>query len=161
MYIAYVVNTMYNGRREAVLMPAEMTVTVTQARKSMSQFVDEVLHDKPAMYVRRGKREGFWAVAGEQFEHILRAYRFTMEYEVDEDGRYYGSIEQIPDIIGEGDTLEDLRRDLAQYLIEYSEGYAAEWKLFFNAPNRREHFPYIMHVLTQESIEDVASLIDT
>lgn len=144
-----------------MLLPdAEMVVTVTQARQGMSRFVDTVMHEKPAIFVKRGQREGFWAIAREPFLDLLRAYRFTMEYEVGDDGRYYGSIEQIPDIVGEGDSLNDLRMSLAEYLIEYSKGYADAWKLFSNAPNRRGHFPFIMHVLTQKSVEDVAALIE-
>lgn len=139
---------------------AEMLASVTQARNNMRRFVDEVIHEKPAVLVQRGRSESFWAVAASQFMQLLSAYRFTMEYEVRDDGRYYGSIKQVPDIIGEVDTLEDLRRDLAQYLIEYSLGYADEWKLFSNAPNRREHYPYVMHVLTKKSVEDVMALIE-
>lgn len=143
-----------------MLLSAEMIMTVTEARQGMKRFVDAVIHEKPAMYVKRGRDEGFWAVSGTQFHHILKAYRFTLEHEIGEDGRFYGSVEQIPDIIGEGDSLEDLKRDLAEYLIEYSKGYAEDWKLFSNAPNRRDHFPFIMHVLAQKSVEAVASLID-
>lgn len=126
----------------------------------MSAFVDTVMHEKPAMYVTRGQRGGFWAIAGPLLPDLLRSYRFTMEYEIGDDRRYYGSLEQIPDIIGEGDSLEELRRNLAEYLQDYSIEYAEQWKLFFNAPNRRDHFPFILHVLTRESVDEVAALID-
>lgn len=86
---------------------AEMLASVTQARNNMRRFVDEVIHEKPAVLVQRGRSESFWAVAASQFMQLLSAYRFTMEYEVRDDGRYYGSIKQIPDIIG-----SELRRYL-------------------------------------------------
>lgn len=135
-------------------------LTVTQVRKDMSAFADRVIHHEPAVRVTRGHREAFFAIDEMKFRDVLRAYRFTMEYERGEDGRYYGSLEQISDIIGEGDTLDELKRDLVSYLVEYAEGYAKELQLYYNAPNRRPHFPYILNVLAQQSVDDIIGLID-
>lgn len=135
-------------------------LTITEVRRDMSRFADRVIHEEPAIVVRRGRRDSFWAIDDAKFRDILRAYRFTLDYDQAEDGRFYGSLREIEDVIGEGDTIEELTRDLARYLLDYARGYAEDIKLFYNAPNRRSHFPYILNVLSQDSIEDVVGLID-
>lgn len=40
-----------------------------------------------------------------QMKELLSVYELTLEYEQDEDGRYAGSIEQIEDIVADGETL--------------------------------------------------------
>ena len=141
-----------------MLLPAQLTIT--EVRRDMSRFADRVIHEEPAIVVRRGRRDSFWAIDDEKFRELLRAYRFTLDYEKGEDGRYYGSLREIDDIVGDGNTLDELKRDLASYLIDYARGYAEDIKLFYNAPNRRSHFPYILSVLAKDSIEDVLALID-
>jgi hypothetical protein len=34
------------------------------------------------------------------------------------------------------------------------------YNLHFHAPNRKHHLPYVLHVLIQDSIDDVVQLID-
>lgn len=127
-------------------------LTISEARKQIGRILEAVKHERPAVVVTRGhsRREAFIAFDVQKMSSLLHAYRFSVEYEVGEDGRYYGSLDQISDIIGEGDTFESLRLDLAQHLIEYAKDYERDFALFFNAPNRRDHFPYVMNVLLQE-----------
>lgn len=135
-------------------------VTITEVRKDMSAFVDRVIHEAPSVVVTRGRREAFVAIERSKFRVILGAYRFSLEYEKGADGRYYGSLKEIPDIIGDGNSLEELRRDLAEYLVEYARSYEKDLQLYYHAPNRHGHFAYVQHVLAQESAEDVCGLID-
>lgn len=135
-------------------------VTITQVRKDMSAFADRVIHKAPSVLVTRGRREAFVVIERSKFRHVLGAYRFSLEYERGEDGRYYGLLKEIPDIVGDGDSLEELRRDLAGYLVEYARSYEKDLQLYYNAPNRHGHFAYVLHVLAQESVEDVRGLID-
>lgn len=119
-----------------------------------------MIHRAPAVRVTRGRREAFIAIEQSKFRNVLSAYRFTLEYERGEDGRYYGSLREIPDIVGDGDSLEELRRALALHLMDYAQGYEQELQLYYHAPNRRGHFAHVLHVLAQESVEDVCELID-
>lgn len=135
-------------------------MTVTQVRQDMSTFADQVIHQAPSVLVTRGRREAFVAIEHSRFRRVLSTYRFTLEYEKGEDGRYYGSVNEIPDIIGDGDSLEELKKDLAGYLVEYARNYEKDLQLYYNAPNRQRHFGHVLHILAQESVEDVCGLID-
>lgn len=135
------------------------TITVTEARKDMSRVVESVLYSKPAITLTRNRRDAIVMVEMNRFRHLLRPYRFTLDYEETE-GRLYGHLKEIPDIIAEGDTLEQLKANVAQYLKEYAEGYAEDFQLFYNAPNRRDHYPYVLAVLACDSVDEVKALID-
>ena len=43
--------------------------------------------------------------------------------------------------------MESLKVKLAEELMEYAEEYINEFTLYFNGPNRKNHFPYIYRVL--------------
>lgn len=135
------------------------TLTVTEARKDISRVIESVIHSKPAITVTRNRRDAVVMVEMQRFRHLLRPYRFTLDYE-EVEGRFYGHVKEIPDIIAEGDTAEDLKTNVAQYLKEYAEGYAEDFQLFYNAPNRKHHYPYVLAVLACDSIDEVRTLID-
>jgi len=44
------------------------------------------------------------------------------------------------------------------YEIDSNE-YQENFNLYFNSPNRREEFPYIMNVLTKNNTEEIKGLI--
>lgn len=135
------------------------TITVTEARKDMSRLMDSVIHTAPAVTLTRNRRDAAVVVEKNRFRHLLRPYRFTLEYE-EVDGRFYGHLKEIPDIIVDGDTIVELKTNAAEYLQDYAEGYAEDFQLFYNAPNRRDHYPYVLAVLACDSIDEVKALID-
>ncbi|MEQ8201502.1 MAG: hypothetical protein ABRQ24_08805 [Syntrophomonadaceae bacterium] len=49
---------------------------------------------------------------------------------------------------------------LAEELAEYSQDYFDQFSLYFNAANRRKHFPYVLKVALAEGIHEVAGFID-
>ncbi|GMA64156.1 hypothetical protein NZD89_02240 [Alicyclobacillus fastidiosus] len=74
-------------------------------------------------------------------------------------GRFAGSICEIEFIVADGATVEELRLNLANQLIEYAKDYMNDFSLYFNSPNTRPHFPYVLRVLLEDDIEAVASTL--
>ena len=89
---------------------------------------------------------------------LLSVYEFTFEFEQDEDGRYAGSIEQIEDIVADAETLDELRIELARYLVEYAIDYENNYSRYYNTPNRHKHAPYVLRVLLEDDVESVAQM---
>ncbi len=55
--------------------------------------------------------------------------------------------------------MEILKEKLAKELVEYAKKYMDEFKLYFNSPNRKNHFPYIDRVLPAgNDINNIKSL---
>lgn len=128
----------------------------TEVRANFSEFIDSIVREKPQAFKRN--RDVIMALSEQQMKEILSVYELTFEYEQDEDGRYAGSIEQIEDIVADADSLENLRTELARQLVEYAIDYEASYARYYNAPNRRNHAPYVLRVLLEDDIESVARL---
>jgi predicted RNase H-like HicB family nuclease len=135
----------------------EDVLNATDVRAEFSKFIDSVVREKPRAIKRN--RDIVMSLSLEHFTDLLSKYELSMEFEQDEDGNFYGSIEQIEDIVGQGDTIEELRRYLAIQLVEYSQDYYNNFTRYYNAPNRRSHLPLVLLTLIQEDLEGVASLI--
>ena len=116
----------------------------TDVRKNWSQFMDEVKWVKPAFIMRN--RDKIAVLSGELLEFILKEYILTVNVFIEENGSYTGSFNEI-DIALNALDLETLKIKLAEELMEYSEEYMNEFKLYFNSPDRKNHFPYIYRVL--------------
>ncbi|WP_239004648.1 hypothetical protein [Paenibacillus tepidiphilus] len=133
------------------------TLLATQVRANMSEFIDTVVREKP-LAIRRN-RDVIVAASMDQMKFYLSVYHLTLEYEQDEDGLYAGSIEEVDNIVAEGESLQDLRMELARQLMEYAQDYFADYSRYSSAPNTRNHAPYMLRVMLENNIESVAELI--
>lgn len=133
----------------------QAVLNATQVRANFGEFIDTV-RERPQAVKRN--RDIFISFSRQQMRELLEVYEFTFEFEQDEDGRYAGSIEQIDFIIADGETLDELRLELARQLIEYAQDYEANYTRYFNAPNTRTHAPYIIRVLLEDDIEAVSRM---
>lgn len=134
----------------------DAVLNATEVRSNFGGFIDNVVRVKP-QFVKRN-RDVIASMSIPQLKSLLSAYEFTFEYE-ETDGKFVGSLEQIEDIIGEGDTLDQLKLDLASQLIEYSSEYFADFDGYQAAPNRKDHAPYILRALIYDSVNEVAELL--
>ena len=134
----------------------QATMNVTEVRANFSEFIDRVVREKPQVVKRN--RDVVTTLSLPHVNEILKFYEFSMEYE-ETDGEFVGSIEQIEDIVGSGKSLEELKLNLAHQLIEYAEDYYADFSSYYNAPNRKAHFPYVFRILIQNDVKSVSELI--
>ncbi len=132
-------------------------LNATEVRANFSEFIDNVVREKP-MAVKRN-RDVVVMFSLEHISEILSNYVLTFEHEQDEDGKYVGSIKQIEDIVAEGNSLAELRNELARQLVEYAKDYYSNFTRYYNAPNRHAHFFYILRVLLEDDIESVAGML--
>ena len=129
----------------------------TQVRANLGEFIDTVVREKP-MAVKRN-RDVIVAASIGHWRLLLSSYQLTIDLEQDEDGRFAGTIEEIPFIVADGQTIEELRMELARKLMEYAEQYEDEHHRYFNAPNTRSNFPFVLRVLLEDDIKSVAGLL--
>ncbi len=129
----------------------------TQVRANMGSFIDTVVREKPQA-VRRN-RDVIVAASIDQMRFFLSAYDLKFEYEQDENNRFAGSVEEIAFIVGDGETLDELRLDLARQLVEYAHDYFNDYIRYYNAPNTRSHAPYVFRVLLEDDIDAVSHML--
>ena len=131
-------------------------LNATDVRANFGGFIDTIVREKPQAVKRN--RDVIMAFSKQQMKELLAVYELTFEYEQDEDGRYVGSIEQIEDIVADGESLDQLRYELARHLVEYALDYENNYSQFYNSPNRHKHAPYILRVLMEDDVESVARM---
>lgn len=103
-------------------------------------------------------RDYFALVSQEHLKEFLSPFTFEMEYEQEEDKSYSGSLKGF-DVVANAETVEGLRTELAKEILEYAKMYMDDFQACYNSSNRRSHFPYVLNVLIQDSMEGVEKLI--
>jgi predicted RNase H-like HicB family nuclease len=135
----------------------QAALNATEARANFGCFIDNVVRQKPQAIKRN--RDVIVALSQEHLKDALSIYEFTIEFEQDEDNRYVGSIEQIPDIVGDGATLEELRITLAHHLMDYAIDFYADFNRYYSSPNRRSHTNYVLRVLLEDDFDTVLRML--
>lgn len=138
-------------------MMMEKISNATDVRKDWGHFIDTVAHVRP-QFVKRN-RDTIVAVSTEHLKTLLGSYRFKLDLTKEANGSYSGSVDLF-DLATNAPTIDQLKLALAHELVDYAQEYVEEFALYFNAPNRRDHAPYVMHVLLQNDIPAVMNLID-
>ncbi|WP_031545353.1 hypothetical protein [Salinicoccus luteus] len=134
----------------------QKTLKATEVRKQWSRFNDEVIRSGPR-FVRRNRDE--WAALNiGHLETILENFILEVELFIEEDNSVTASFADF-DLVENGGTEEEALDFLTDELIEYAEEYQNNFNMYFNSPNRRPHFPYVLKVLSQDTKEEVKSLI--
>ena len=135
-----------------------LTEKASDVRQHFSEFIDTVVRDRPGFLTRN--RDILATLNLEHLEVLLESVRFHADIQPDGQGNYVGTLREIEDIVATGGTEQDVITDLARNLTEYAEEYLTDsFRLYFYAPNRRMHFPYVLKIAMQTDQERVANLI--
>ena len=83
----------------------------TNVRKEWSAVCDSVIHEKPKFIKRT--RDRMWFSNLETMSEILKAYHFTAQMFIEEDGSVTLSLNEI-DLIENGDTEQKARLEIGR-----------------------------------------------
>ena len=135
-----------------------LTANASDVRQHFSEFIDSVVRDRPGFLTRN--RDVLATLNLEHLDVLLDSLQFHADIRLDEHGIYLGTLHEIEDIVAVGVTEQEAIADLAKSLTEYAEEYLTEsFRLYFHAPNRRAHFPYVLKVAIQADQDAVVSMI--
>ncbi|WP_133580105.1 hypothetical protein [Aureibacillus halotolerans] len=131
-------------------------LNATKVRENWGQFNDDIVRQGP-QFVKR-HRDSWAAFSAEHLKVAFAPFVFKATFTQEEDKSYTVTLDGF-DLVENGTTREEAMELITEELIEYATEYQNEFNVFFNAPNRREHFPYVMNVLIQDNKKDVKDLI--
>lgn len=129
----------------------------TNVRKEWSAVCDSVIHEKPKFIKRT--RDRMWFSNLETMSEILKAYHFTAQMFIEEDGSVTLSLNEI-DLIENGDTEQKARLALGEAILEYSSDYYNEYAVYSHSPNRKGHIPYIFKALIMDNPKEIGDSIE-
>ncbi|WP_230190873.1 hypothetical protein [Paenibacillus sp. CECT 9249] len=131
----------------------------SDVREHFSEFIDEVVHKSPKIVNRR--RDHFMAINLQHIQPLVQNVILNAFFEQDEEGNFISSFHEITDLIGYGRTKEESLDHLIDDLIEYAQDYLFNsFSLYIHAPNRREHFPFVLKVMMQKEAKEVREFIN-
>lgn len=132
----------------------EYSISASDVRKSPGQFFDRVIREHPVAITRRN--DLIMALSKDQFQALVDHIKLTIDVEY-EDGVYSVYIPEL-DLLAWGEDLEEAKDELVDDVIEYAKDYMNRFNLFFNAPNRKHHLPYILRILLFDDKDQVKGL---
>ena len=123
----------------------QIIMNSTEVRKNWSEVIDTVVR-RNSIFVKRN-RDMVTVLSMEQMDLLLDSFRIKLQVIIEKDGSFTGIVEQL-DLLGNAESEQSLIEELTTDLIEYSEEYMNNFNMYYNSPNRRNHFPYIYKVVT-------------
>ncbi|NLB19007.1 MAG: hypothetical protein GX825_09835 [Syntrophomonadaceae bacterium] len=131
-------------------------MSATEVRKEWSTWVDRVVREKPLVVKRT--HDYFVGISVEHLIKLLEPYKFEMEIDAEDAGSFVASLKGF-DLVASGQNEDEARKAVARELLEYAQEYFTEFDLYYRAPNRQEHFPYLLKVLLLNDMGEIESLI--
>ena len=128
-------------------------MSMTEVRKRPGDFFNSVTRDRPAFISRHN--DMIMAFSKTQIFEFVKNLTLSLNIDFNkEDGIYVVDVPEL-DLFAWGEDLEAVKLELAQDALDYAKHYLESFNLYFNAPNRKSHFPHIMRILLCENKEQV------
>lgn len=131
-------------------------MSATEVRKEWSTWIDRVIREKPSVVKRT--HDCFVGISVEHLIKLLEPYKFEIEFDTEEDGSFVASLKGF-DLVVSSQNKDEARKAVVYELLEYAQDYFAEFDLYYRAPNRQEHFPYLLKVLLMNDAGEIERLI--
>jgi len=138
-------------------MLAEMKFT--EVRNNFTNVIDRVQRLSPVVVKPRKQSETYTFLLNEALvQQLLREITLKVKWFQEEDGSVTLGLDEL-ELYVNGDTEDRALEELAEDVMAYAEDYMEEPDRYFNAPNRRHHFPYLFKVLLCNNKEEVKQLL--
>lgn len=133
-----------------------LAINATDARKTWSLVVDQVIREKPK-FIKRTR--DYMILSDVRFlEVLLSGYYFSAERFVEEDGSITLSLNEI-DIVENGKSEEETKQKLAQSIIDYAEDFYSDFQYWGSAANRISQIPYVFKALILDDVNKIGDQI--
>jgi hypothetical protein len=138
-------------------MLAEMKFT--EVRNNFTSVIDQVQRLSPVVVKPRKQSEASTFLLNEALvQQLLQGITFKVKLFQEEDGSVTLGMDEL-ELYVNGDTEEKAFEELAEDAMVYAQDYMRDPHRYFNAPNRRSHFPYLFKVLLCNNKEEVKQLL--
>lgn len=143
----------YNGGVKGVL--NMVSVNATDVRKNWSTYLDNV-RNKP-VFIKR--THDFSALMDIKSLKLALSYvPITYSKVTDKDGSIVISSNDM-DVVSEGKNEQEALSNFVCDLIEYAKDFYDEFEFWSSAPNRANHIPMVLKILTADNSQEVEDML--
>ncbi len=132
---------------------------ITNARKDFSSLYDEVFNDLKPAIIKRKKVEQVILLRVDLQKMLLSHFSLKPEVITEKDNSITLSLDQLEIYVNSSNT-EEAVKELVEDLKLYAQDYIQRSQLFFHAPNRRSHFPYVLRILLCDNDKEILNLME-
>lgn len=126
-----------------------------EIKNEFGNFIHTVLNKKPVLF--KADNDHIIAMSKSLIMSVFQANTFISQF-VEENGIITATLQGF-DLVVEAKSREEAITKLTVGLIDYAQDYFNDFQLYFDSPNRKEHFPYIIKVLLADSFKQVEEMI--
>jgi len=130
----------------------------TEARNQFSTLYDSVFNSFNPAIVKRKQTEQVAMLRVDLLKMVLEDYKLNPEVIQEDDGSITLALDSL-DIYANNTTLDLAVKDLVEDLKIYAQDYLDRSQLFFHAPNRKPHFPYVLRILLCDNDEEIRTIL--
>ena len=130
----------------------------TDARNQFSTLYDSVFNSFNPTIIKRKQTEQVALLRVDLLKMVLNDYKLYPEVIQEDDGSITLALDSL-EIYANNSTLDLAAKDLIEDLKIYAQDYIDRSQLFFHAPNRKLHFPYVLKVLLCDNDEEICTLL--
>jgi hypothetical protein len=130
----------------------------TEARNQFSTLYDSVFNSFNPAIVKRKQTEQVAMLRVDLLKMVLEDYRLNPEVIQEDDGSITLALDSL-DIYANNSTIDLAVTDLIDDLKIYAQDYLDRSQLFFHAPNRKPHFPYVLRILLCDNDEEIRTML--
>ena len=132
---------------------------LTEARNSFSALYDQVFNTFKPTIIKRKKTEEVLLLRVDLQKMLLSHFSLRPEVIFEDDGSITLALDQL-EIYINSQSKEEAIIQLIEEIKLYSQDYIQRSQMFFHAPNRRPHFPYVLRVLLCNTDEEIRDLLE-
>lgn len=136
----------------------QSAINSTEARKNWSSFLDSVIRGRPQAIKRN--RDFIFALNERQLRQLVIGYTFKVLLDEDPEEQVWIAELEGFDIVAHGKNKDEALQDLSNQLWDYANEYFRDFETMFAAPNRKNHFPYVLNVFLHDSQEQIRDLLE-
>lgn len=120
--------------------------------------MDSVIREKPQAIKRN--RDYIFALNEKQLRYLVKGYTITVLLDEDPEEKTWVAVPEGFDLVGYGKNKDDAIQDLVTQLRDYAYDYFLDFETMFAAPNRRDHFPYVLNLMLHDSQQQIGNMLE-
>jgi hypothetical protein len=132
-------------------------LSITEFRRSIGPVFSEAVQRHRPIKIDRGARESGVLLGDEEVLALVANRHFHPE--VFREGREVSIWLPEFSLYGRGASFAEAREDLLEEVCEYVEEYLGEVELYSRAPNRADHFPFVIRAWLADASGELADVL--
>jgi hypothetical protein len=132
-------------------------LAVSDVRNRWAEVFRQAVTERRPVTIERGGSERAVLIGLDELARLIAGYEFHAEAFFESDAVSIW----LPELglYGRGTAFAEAQDDLLTEVREYVDEYLSDAQLYLRAPNRAEHFPFVMKALVADAEDRLASVV--